>query len=152
MEGQLHFDRLLDNFKSFMEEHGVRLLKSEKTQRPLEISGQYLLLSYLTAALQSAGGYVTIESVSSAGEIDLLAFHHGQCFIIETKIWYSQSRYDEGKAQLVNYLRAAGLDKGYLVVFDEKLAANPVLAAEGDIFELTVDEKVLRVYLVGIAV
>lgn len=41
VDGQLHFDRLLDNFKSFMEEHGVRLLKSEKTQRPLEISGQY---------------------------------------------------------------------------------------------------------------
>lgn len=67
------------------------------------------------------------------------------------KIWYSQARDDEGKAQLVNYLRAAGLEKGYLVVFDE-LAANPVLATVGDIFELTVDEKVLRVYLVGITV
>ncbi len=57
---------------------------------------------------------------------------------------------------MVNYLRRVpsgrSLDKGYLVVFDEKLAANPVLVAEGDIFELTVDEKVLRVYLVGIAV
>ena len=53
---------------------------------------------------------------------------------------------------MVNYLRAAGLDKGYLVIFDEKLAANPVLATEGEIFELAVDEKVLRVYLVGIAV
>lgn len=152
VEGQLHFDRLLDNFKLFMEEHGVRLLKSEKTQRPLEISGQYLLFSYLTAALQSVGGYVTIESVSSAGEIDLLAFHHGRRFIIETKIWYGQARYDEGKAQLVNYLRAASLDKGYRVVFDEKLTANPLLANEGDVFELTVDEKVLRVYLIGIAV
>lgn len=105
-----------------------------------------------SVASKSAGGYVTIESVSSAGEIDLLAFHHGRRFIIEMKIWYSQARYDEGKAQLVNYLRAAGLEKGYLVVFDEKLAANPVLATAGDIFELTVDEKVLRVYLVGITV
>ncbi|MCE7986735.1 MAG: hypothetical protein DYG89_36640 [Caldilinea sp. CFX5] len=152
VEGMLHFDQLLDHFKAFMEEHGVHLLKSEKTQRPLEISGQYLLFSYLTAALQSVGGYVVIESVSSAGEIDLLALYHGQRFIIETKIWYNNAKYEAGKTQLVDYLRAAGLEKGYLVIFDENVTANPVLTAEGDRFELTVDGKILRVYLIGVAV
>lgn len=152
VEGQLHFDRLLDHFKAFMEEHGVRLLKSEKSQRPLEISGQYLLFSYLTAALQSVGGYVTIEALSSAGELDLLAFHQGQRFIIETKIWYDNARYTEGKQQLVRYLTAAGLHKGYMVIFDEKLAANPVVTTEGDQFELTLDGKTLRIYLIGITV
>lgn len=152
VEGVLHFDQLLDQFKAFMEEHGVRLLKSEKSQRPLEISGQYLLFSYLTAALQSVGGYVVIESVSSAGEIDLLALYHGQRFIIETKIWYNNAKYEAGKTQLVNYLRAAGLEKGYLVFFDENLAANPLLSAEGERFELTVDSKTLRVYLIGVTV
>lgn len=152
VEGVLHFDQLLDQFKAFMEEHGVRLLKSEKSQRPLEISGQYLLFSYLTAALQSVGGYVVIEAVSSAGEIDLLVLHRGQRFIIETKIWYNNAKYEAGKTQLVNYLRAAGLGKGYLVFFDENLAANPLLSAEGDRFELTVDSKTLRVYLVGVTV
>ncbi|MEZ4733593.1 MAG: AAA-like domain-containing protein [Caldilineaceae bacterium] len=151
VEGLLNFDQLLDHFKAFMEEHGVRLLKSEKSQRPLEISGQYLLFSYLTAALQSVGGYVVIESVSSAGEIDLLAFHRGQRFIIETKIWYSNAKYEAGKTQLVDYLRAAGLEKGYLVIFDENLTTNPLLA-EGDRFELTVDSKILRVYLIGVTV
>lgn len=53
---------------------------------------------------------------------------------------------------MVNYLRAANLAKGYMVVFDEKLSANRLLAVEGDVFELTVDEKVLRIYLIGIAV
>lgn len=152
VEGVLHFDQLLDQFKAFMEEHGVRLLKSEKSQRPLEISGQYLLFSYLTAALQSVGGYVVIESVSSAGEIDLLALYHGQRFIIETKIWYNNAKYEAGKTQLVNYLRGAGLEKGYLVFFDENLATNPLLSAEGERFELTVDSKTLRVYLIGVTV
>lgn len=152
VEGILHFDPLLDHFKAFMEEHGVRLLKSEKSQRPLEISGQYLLFSYLTAALQSVGGYVVIESVSSAGEIDLLAFYREQRFIIETKIWYGNAKYEAGKTQLVAYLRAAGLEKGYLVIFDENVTANPLLTTEGDRFELTVDGKTLRVYLIGVAV
>lgn len=54
VNGVLHFDALLDAFKAFMEEQGVRLLKSEISQRPLEISGQYLLLSYLTAVRPSS--------------------------------------------------------------------------------------------------
>jgi hypothetical protein len=50
VNGFLNFDGLLDHCKAFMTEHGVRLLKNAKTERPLEISGQYLLLSYPTAA------------------------------------------------------------------------------------------------------
>jgi len=152
VNGVLHFDALLDTFKAFMEEQGVRLLKSEISHRPLEISGQYLLLSYLTAALQSVGGYVTIESLSSAGEMDILAFYRDQRFIVETKVWYGQAKFDQGKAQLVDYLQATGLPKGWLVVFDEKLAENPLLTTGPAIFETTVASKVLRVYLVGIAV
>lgn len=150
--GLLDFDALLDNFKAFMQEHGVRLLKSKKTERPLEISGQYLLFSYLTAALNTIQGYVTIESVSSAGEIDILAFHRGERFIIETKIWYGNAKYEAGKAQLVNYLYTAGLRKGYLVIFDEKLTENPLLTDHHEIFEVTVDGMILRIYLIGVEV
>jgi hypothetical protein len=64
-----------------------------------------------------------------------------QRFIIETKIWYNNTKYEAGKTQLVDYLRAAGLEKGYLIIFDENVTANPVLTAEGDRFELTVDGK-----------
>lgn len=135
-----------------MQEHGVRLLKSEKSQRPLEISGQYLLFSYLMAALQSVGGYVTIEALSAAGEIDLLAFHQGRRFIIETKVWYDKTKYTQGKEQLIRYLQAAGLHKGYMVIFDEKLAANPVVTEEGEQFEVNMDRKTLRIYLIGIAI
>ncbi|MFN8491928.1 MAG: ATP-binding protein [Caldilineaceae bacterium] len=152
VQGHFHFDGLLDSFKAFMEEHGVRLLKSEATHRPLEISGQYLLLSYLTAALRSIGGYVTIEALSSAGEIDILALYREQRFIVETKIWYGKAKYEEGKTQLANYLRASGLTRGYLVVFDEKLDNNPLVPEVGQVFEVTVDEKVLRIYLIGITI
>lgn len=152
VDGLLNFDALLDHFRAFMTEHGVRLLKSAKTGRPLEISGQYLLLSYLGAALDSIQGSVTIESVSSAGEIDILAFYRSQRFIVETKIWYDKAKYEEGKKQLVRYLQAAGLHKGYMVIFDEQLDRNPLLTDQSETFEITVDEKVLRIYLVGIEV
>jgi hypothetical protein len=118
----------------------------------LEISGQYLLLSYLEAAFNGMQGFVTIESVSSAGEMDLLAFYRGQRFIVEAKIWYDNSRYEEGKKQLVRYLRAAGLSKGYLVIFDEQLTSNPLLKEQGEVFEVLLDGKTLRIYLIGIEV
>jgi hypothetical protein len=152
VDGFLNFDGLLDHFKAFMTEHGVRLLKSAKTDRPLEISGQYLLLSYLTAAMNTLQGYVTIESVSSAGEIDILVFFRGLRFIIETKIWYDKAKYEAGKAQLVRYLQAAGLHKGYLMIFDEHLKQNPLLTEQGELYELQVDDKTLRIYLVGVTV
>jgi hypothetical protein len=152
VDGLLNFDALLDQFRAFMTEHGVRLLKSAKTGRPLEISGQYLLLSYLGASLDSIQGYVTIESVSSAGEIDILAFYRSQRFIVETKIWYNKAKYEEGKKQLARYLQVAGLHKGYMVIFDEQLDQNPLLTDQSETFEITVDEKVLRIYLVGVEV
>lgn len=67
-------------------------------------------------------------------------------------IWYDKTRYEEGKAQLVRYLQAAGLHKGYLVIFDEHLEKNPLIDEQGESFELTVDEKVLRIYLVDVEV
>jgi len=76
---------LLDSFKAMMEEHGVRLLRSKKTDRPLEIGGQYLLLSYLTAALDSIGGHVTLEAVNSAGEPALLL--RQKCGIPKNDLW-----------------------------------------------------------------
>ncbi len=127
-----------------MEEHGVRLLKSETTTRPLEISGQYLLLSYLTAALRSLGGYVTIEALSTAGEMDILAFYREQRFIVETKIWYGQARYEEGKKQLADYIDKLGCDKeGWLVVFDRR----KTVSWDEKIFWETVmfDDKVINV-------
>jgi len=152
IEGVLNFDSLMDSFKAFMEEHGVRLLKSEQTQQPLEISGQYLLLSYLSSALQSVGGHVTIESLASASEMDILATYQDQRFIVEVKIWYGKARYEQAQEQLTNYLKAAGLSKGYLVILDHKIDQNVVVEEKGDLFELVVDNKTLRVYLIGISV
>jgi hypothetical protein len=151
-DGILDFDGLLDSFRAFMAEHGVRLLRSQTSGRPLEISGQYLLLSYLTAALNAVGGHVTIESLTSAGELDILVFHRGRRFIVETKVWYGLAAYEQAQAQLAAYLTAAGLARGYLVIFDEQLATNPLASQTGEVFELPAGEKTLRVYLIAVRV
>ena len=152
VDGLLNFAGLLASFQAFMIEHGVRLLKSAKTGRPLEMSGQYLLLSYLTAALNSIQGFVTIESMSAAGEMDILAFYQGERFIIETKIWYGMAKYEEGKQQLADYLQAADLERGYMVIFDEQLDDNPLFAAHGDMFDVAHENRRLQVYFIRVDV
>jgi hypothetical protein len=39
-----------------------------------------------------------------------------------------------------------------MVIFDEQLDQNPLLTDQSETFEITVDEKVLRIYLVGVEV
>jgi hypothetical protein len=48
----------------------------------------------------------------------------------------------------VDYLRAMNLPKGYMVIFDLQRDAHPLLTEHGEVFELTIDDKHLRVYLV----
>lgn len=147
VDGVLNIEGLLDSFKAMMEEHGVRLLRSKKTDRPLEIGGQYLLLSYLTAALDSIGGHVTLEAVNSAGEMDLLVFYRGTRFIIETKVWYTLKRFEEGQQQLAAYLAAATLDKGYIILFTEQPLTDESFGPAGITpFESVVAQKQIRTY------
>ncbi len=75
-----------------------------------------------------------------------------RAFIVETKIWYGQARYEVGKKQLAAYLQASSLAKGYMIVFDEQLSENPLLAEAEAVFEVVEAGKTLRVYLVGGAV
>lgn len=142
IDGVLDMDGLLTSFQQMMSEHGITLLRSKKTDRPLEIGGQYLLLSFLTAALDSIGGFVSLESVNSAGELDLQAFYQGATFIIETKIWYGAKRFAAGQQQLVNYLKAADLETGYLILFSEQAITVETT--------MTVANKHIRVYPVPI--
>ncbi len=138
INGTLDIDRLLTDFQQMMQEHGVTLLRSKRTYRPLELGGQYLLLSYLTAALNSIGGHVALEAVNASGEMDLLIFYQATRFIIETKLWYGKQRFTAGKQQVVAYLKAAGLDTGYIVLFSEQAVSIELTE--------TLADKQLRIY------
>ncbi|MEM7539133.1 MAG: ATP-binding protein [Chloroflexota bacterium] len=147
----LNMDGLMDGFKRMMEEQGVQLLRSKQTDRPLEIGGQYLLLSYLTAALDSVGGHVVLESINTAGEMDLVVIYQAARFIIETKVWYGKERFEDGQAQLVGYLTAASLDKGYIVLFSEKDVSSDLSRPDNQPFEVDLTGKTLRQYPIVIS-
>jgi hypothetical protein len=127
-------------------ERGVRFLPDKQTPRLLEIGGQYLLLSYLTAALDGLGGHVTLKSANPAGEMNLLVFYRRTRFIIATKIWHGSEQFEAAQRHLVSYLQSANLGKGYIVLFSQqKLEGASKLKAIVP-FEVTALNKQLRTY------
>ena len=116
--GQLEMDRLLDNFRDLITRVGFKILQVPET--PQEYVGRHLLLTYLDAFVKAVGGVMSFEVGTGAGKMDLLILHNQQKYIVETKIWRGNARYEAGKKQLATYLKTEGVSEGYYVVFDHR--------------------------------
>ena len=116
--GQLEIDRLLDNFRDFITRVGFKILQVPET--PQEYVGRHLLLTYLDSFVKAVGGVMSFEVGTGAGKMDLLILHKQQKYIVETKIWRGNVRYEAGKKQLATYLKTEGVSEGYYVVFDHR--------------------------------
>ena len=86
---------LLDNFQDFITRVGFKILQVPET--PQEYVGRHLLLTYLDSFVKTVGGVMTFEVPTGAGKMDLLIVHNQQKYIVETKIWRGDTRYQAGK-------------------------------------------------------
>ena len=50
--------------------------------------------------------------------MDIILLYHDKKYIIETKLWAGEKRYQEGKKQLARYLKSEQVKEGYYLVFD----------------------------------
>ena len=62
--------------------------------------------------------------------MDLLITHRRRKYIVETKIWRGDIRYQMGKKQLAAYLKLEGETQGYYVVFDHRKTPEPQVETE----------------------
>ena len=127
-DGLLLMAPLLDNFRDFIARAGFRILQVPDT--PQEFVGQYLLYTYLDQFVRSVRGDMYLEVQTGRGRMDLIILHNGQKYIVETKIWEGERRYQAGKKQLAAYLTLEGAREGYYVVFDHRAAPEPRVETE----------------------
>lgn len=80
-----------------------------------------------TFFIQQLGGDTLVEVPSRRGRTDILVLYHNQRYIIETKIFASDARFQSGKLQLVDYLKSEGLADGFYVVFSKKHSESDTL-------------------------
>ena len=126
--GQIEMEALLDNFRDFIARTGFRILQVPDT--PQESVGRHLLLAYLDEFVRRIGGVMHIEVQTGRGRMDILITHNQRKYIVETKIWRGEIRYQAGKQQLAAYLTSEGATEGYYVVFDHRQKPEPRVEAE----------------------
>ena len=126
--GQIDMERLLDNFRDFIARAGFKILQVPDT--PQESVGRHLLLTYLDLFARSVGGVLSFETETGRGRMDLLITHKTEKYIVETKIWRGDVRYQAGKRQLAAYLKLEGAGQGYYVVFDHRRNPEPRVETE----------------------
>ena len=113
-------------------------------ETPQEYVGQHLLFAYLEQFVQSVGGTMYLEVQTGRGRMDILIRHNHRKYIVETKIWGGDVRYQTGKAQLAAYLKLEKAVAGYYVVFDHR--TQPESRAETD----TIDGLTIRSYVIPV--
>ncbi|MDE0010462.1 MAG: AAA-like domain-containing protein [Candidatus Poribacteria bacterium] len=128
LNGDIDMVTLLNNFQNFIARAGFRLLQVPDT--PQEFIGQHLLLAYLDQFVQLVGGIMYLEVQTGRGRMDLLIYHNRKKYIVETKIWEGNNRYQAGKKQLAAYLKLEGTTEGYYVVFDHRRNPKPRVETE----------------------
>ncbi len=121
--GQIDMEALLNNFRDFIARAGFKILQVPDT--PQESVGRHLLLAYLDQFVKIVGGFMHIEVQTGRGRMDIIITHNQQKYIVETKIWRGDSRYQTGKKQLAVYLNTEGVKEGYYIVFDHREQPEP---------------------------
>ena len=141
-DGQIQMAALLDNFHDFIARVGFKILQVPDT--PQEYVGQHLLFAYLEQFVQIVGGAMYLEVQTGRGRMDILILHRNQKYIVETKIWGGDHRYQTGKAQLAAYVRSEGAEEGYYVVFDHRNTPAPRVETE------IIDGLTIRSYVIPV--
>ena len=127
-DGHIQMGALLDNFRDFIARAGFKILQVPET--PQEYVGQHLLFAYLEQFVQIVGGTLHVEVPTGRGRMDLLILHHQRKYIVETKIWGGDIRYQAGKTQLAAYVKLEKAVEGYYVVFDHRKESEPRVETE----------------------
>ena len=140
--GQINMELLLDNFRDFIARVGFRILQVPET--PKEFVGQDLLYAYLDQFVSLIRGTMYLEVQTGRGRMDLVIFHNGKKYIVETKIWEGPRSHQAGKKQLAAYLKLEGVSEGYYVVFDHRAEPEPRAETE------TIDGLTIRSYVIPV--
>ncbi|MDE0427134.1 MAG: AAA-like domain-containing protein [Candidatus Poribacteria bacterium] len=141
-DGVIEMGTLLENFQGFIARAGFRILQVPDT--PQEYVGQHLLYAYLEQLVHSVGATIFLETQTGRGRIDLIIVHNQRKYIVETKIWEGDRRYQTGKKQLAAYLKLERAKEGYYVVFDHR--NNPTSRLETE----TIDGLKIQSYVIPV--
>lgn len=111
--GRLDMKRILERFcVHFTELYGAN------EESFLEKSGRKFFLFYLKPIINGTGNYYVEARTRDEGRTDVIVDYLGEQYVVELKIWRGNAYHERGERQLLEYLEAYRLERGYLLSFD----------------------------------
>jgi hypothetical protein len=138
---KLNIKALIEKYTDYIKRRGFLAFDTKNLK---ESAWHYSLDGYINFAIEELQGHTFIEVPSGRGRTDILIIYKKEKYIIETKIYTTNKRYQNGKAQLAQYLKSEGLTEGFFVVFSQKHTENDVLYEEDIIDEKKIYTFVIR--------
>jgi hypothetical protein len=124
----LNLPALLDKYRDYVQRRGFRAFDTKQLK---EGAWHYSLDGFIHFFIQRLGGDTLVEVPSSRGRTDIMILHRNHKYIIETKRFTDDAYFEQGKQQLVDYLKSEGLADGYYVVFSNKHSeSDPLFTSE----------------------
>jgi len=120
--GRLDPSALCEAFMAFWRQHGDALQRSAPYH---EVAAQLVLMAFLDRVV-NGGGTIAREYAIGRGRMDLWLRRGEVTVAMELKVW-RDGRPDPlsaGLLQLDGYLEGLGLDRGWLVIFDQRSNAE----------------------------
>lgn len=117
VNGRLNLHGILNKYRDYVRRRGFRAFDTDQLK---EGAWHYSLDGFINFFIERVGGDTFVETPSGIGRTDILILHQQHKYIIETKIFTDQAYFQNGKAQLADYLTTEGVTEGYYVVFSNK--------------------------------
>jgi len=120
-KGDLILDKLIGTYKAYVKKRGFNVYREKDKNGEYnslkEAALIYSFETYISATMQELKGKIYREADTGLGKSDMIINIANNEFLIETKIYYSPGKFDEGKKQLAYYCKSLGINKGVYLVF-----------------------------------
>jgi len=109
-------EKILNRYAAYVRERGNIIFSGDKIKEGVF---HYNLDAYLSSFLEFIQGRVFPEVLEGGGRVDLLVLQGLRRWIIEVKRFRGPDAFDQGRRQVMAYVRRSGLGTGYYVVFSQ---------------------------------
>ncbi len=137
INGRLDMDQVIHKFTA----HYTELFGGDN-EKFLEDNGRCIFLLYLRPIINGTGNYYIEAQTRTNRRTDVIIDFRGQQYIVELKIWRGSEYNTRGESQLLEYLDAYGLKRGYMVSFNfnknKRAGVNKVILGDRILIEAVV--------------
>ena len=134
-DGELNLPKLMADYKAYAQRRGFAVFREKDADGKFvslkEAGLFYSFETWLAAFLVQAGGQSYPEAQVGLGRSDLVINIRGKELLFESKRYYGERQFVEGKGQLAYYARSLGQKRAVYVVFTPTHLRYPATVTEG---------------------